>query len=705
MIDVRDIIDFRTFIDDLLLHSECDDLEFKSAAGGFPGSFWETYSAFANSEGGLIVLGVAEKKDGLQLDDLSDERIEKYTKDFWNNVNNRSTISCNLMKLQDLQVVDYKGYKLMLFFVPMASREQKPVYRSTQPYNGTFKRNYEGDYKCTEREVQRMFSDANVSYSADSRILDNYSLDDIDLNSLAQYRRLFALSKPDHPWLALDDLDLLKKLGGYRADRKSGKEGFTVAGLLMFGKTDAITDEECCPDFFPDYQERLDDDFRWTHRIVSDGTWEANLFQYYRAVLPRLQAALPKPFILEDNIRREETSAHVAVREALINLCIHADYTENASLLVQLYKGKMLFSNPGTLLVSKMQYYQGGESVCRNRTLQKMFMMLGSAEKAGSGVDKILSGWKEANWRKPVLTTKSRPDKCVLTLELTSIMDEAVEKKLKSLYGPQILQIDHNRLHILHLACVDRAVSNESLRFSLDMHRADIAMLLKDMCKAGLLESSGYGRGTTYHLPEKLGSLEAVRLEAKSKKVGSSETDRLESKGKKVTSSGTERLQAKGKKVTSSGKDSLQTKSLYDSELDSERLQANGKKVTSSKAERLQANGKKVISSEAERLQANEEKVASSEAERLQANDMKVASAPRTNLSFADLSEMICKITHEAWVTPEEISLRTGKQIIYLKKKILPRMLAEGMIEMLYPHIPTHPNQQYRATRKDKTSS
>ena len=609
MINVRNISDFKDFIDSLLLHSECDDIEFKSAAGGFPGSFWDTYSAFANSEGGVIVLGVAEKKDGYQLDNLSDEVIVKYTKDFWNNVNNRSTISCNLVKSDNLQIVEYKKYKLMLFFIPMANREQKPVYRSTQPYNGTFKRNFEGDYKCTEREVQRMFSDANVSTPADSRILNNYTIDDIDLDSLKQYRQLFALSKPDHPWLSLDDMELLKKLGCYRRDRTSGREGFTMAGLLMFGKTDSITDNECCPDFFPDYQEKLDSQLRWTHRIVPDGTWEVNLFQFYRIVLPRLQAILPKPFILENNIRRDETPAHISVREALINLCIHADYTENASLLVQLYKEKMVFSNPGTLLVTKAQYYQGGESVCRNKTLQKMFMMLGTAEKAGSGVDKIMSGWKDANWRRPIFITKSRPDKCVLTMELTSIMDKEVEDRLSELFGRNILSIEHTRLTILHFACVDGMVSNESLRYSLDLHKAEIAELLKDMCNSGLLVSKGYGRGTTYHLPDKVGSSEAERLEAQGRKVGSSE------------------------------------------------------------------------------------------AERLEAQDRKVGSSERTRMSYSALSEKICKIVEEAWTSPEELSIKTGKQILYLKNKILPRMLADGLIEMLYPNIPTHPKQQYKANK------
>ena len=498
MIEIRNIHDFNDFVEQLLSQNESDDLEYKSAAGGFPGSFWDTYSAFANSEGGVIILGVAEKKNGLYLDKLSDELIEKYRKDFWNNVNNTSTISCNLMKTDDVKVVNYKGHNLMLFCIPRARREQRPVYRTTQPYNGTFKRNHEGDYKCTEREVQRMFSDANVSCSADSRILCGYDMNDIDKASINQYRQLFSIAKPDHPWLALDDKDLLQKLGGYRKDRQSGKEGFTLAGLLMFGKGSSITDNECCPDFFPDFQEKFDTQLRWTNRIIPDGTWEANLFQFYRQVLPRLQAILPKPFILEDNIRREETPAHIAVREALINLCVHADYSENASLSVKLYKDKIVFSNPGTLLVSLEQYYQGGESVCRNKSLQTMFMMLGSAEKAGSGVDKIFEGWKASNWRKPIFETKVRPDKCELTMKLESIMDEHVENELKEKFGEDILHVDHTQLLILNLVCIDGYVTNESLRYSLSIHKADITDILKQMCKQGWLESKGYGRGTIY---------------------------------------------------------------------------------------------------------------------------------------------------------------------------------------------------------------
>lgn len=62
MFEVRNRFAFEDYLDSLLRMTESDNLEFKSAAGGFPGSFWDTYSAFANSEGGTIILGIAEKK-------------------------------------------------------------------------------------------------------------------------------------------------------------------------------------------------------------------------------------------------------------------------------------------------------------------------------------------------------------------------------------------------------------------------------------------------------------------------------------------------------------------------------------------------------------------------------------------------------------------------------------------------------------------
>lgn len=78
--------------------------------------------------------------------------------------------------------------------------------------------------------------------------------------------------------------------------------------------------------------------------------------------------------------------------------------------------GVVVLGNPGTMLVSKAQYCLGGDSVCRNKALQKMFMLIGFSEKAGSRVNKITKGWREANWQKPYVEESNRPDKVELTL-------------------------------------------------------------------------------------------------------------------------------------------------------------------------------------------------------------------------------------------------------------------------------------------------
>lgn len=71
-----DYLDISSFVEELMEKKESVEIEFKSAAGGFPRSFWETYSSFANTDGGTIVLGVKEKKGEFYIDSLTDELIE-----------------------------------------------------------------------------------------------------------------------------------------------------------------------------------------------------------------------------------------------------------------------------------------------------------------------------------------------------------------------------------------------------------------------------------------------------------------------------------------------------------------------------------------------------------------------------------------------------------------------------------------------------
>lgn len=397
-------------------------MEYKSAAGGFPkAEFWRTFSAMANTEGGIIVLGVKEKNRCFIPDGLSKEQIVKYRNEFWNDAHNKSCVNVPLLVESDVEEIETECGKLLLVFhIPRAPYYLRPVHLTLTPFNHCYKRRNEGDYLCTDDEVKQMYSDANnMKASADSRILRGYSFDDIDLPTLHSYRRAYDRKHENHPWTDVDDMRFLENIGAYRKDRATSVEGFTVAGMLMFGKTNSITDPECCQEFFPDYREHLSEDsqIRWTNRIYPDGTWEANLYQFYTRVLPLLQQLLPVPFSLDQNlVRNNTTTAHIALREAFANCLIHASYTTHGNIVADRYLDHIVLSNPGTMLISMDEYLEGGHSVCRNPLLQKMFVFIGIGEKGGSGANIIAKGWSDNGWSMPTIIAKHEPNRIEISL-------------------------------------------------------------------------------------------------------------------------------------------------------------------------------------------------------------------------------------------------------------------------------------------------
>ena len=202
----------------------------------------------------------------------------------------------------------------------------------------------------------------------------------------------------------LPDKEFLEMLGGYRRDRREKVEGLTVAGLLMFGSGLAIRDE--FDNIFMDYRNETnaDDETRWVDRITYDGTWENNLFNFFRKVTPKLTEDFKKPFVLKDMQRIEDTSVHKAIREAFVNMIIHADYRMDAGVLkIVKFNDGFRFSNPGSLKLPKEQIYKGGESKARNPHMQTMLRMVGFGDNAGSGFPDILKIWSDNGWEIPEL--------------------------------------------------------------------------------------------------------------------------------------------------------------------------------------------------------------------------------------------------------------------------------------------------------------
>lgn len=289
----------------------------------------------------------------------------------------------------------------MAITVPRASREQRPVYINGDIFKGTFRRNWEGDYHCTPSEIRAMLRD-QTEQTMDMKILEDWSISDLNQESVQAYRNLHRSWKPGHVWEMLENEEYLKNIGAAARSKIDGKIHPTAAGMLMFGNEYDIVRE--FPEYFLDYRENLDPTIRWTDRLQSSsGEWSGNVFDFYFRVYNKIIKDVKVPFKMVGGVRIDDTPVHKALREALANCLVNTDFYVPRGVVIKKENDLLIFENPGYIRTGKEQMRKGGESDPRNKGLMKMFNLVNIGERAGSGVPDIFNTWEQEEWVEPII--------------------------------------------------------------------------------------------------------------------------------------------------------------------------------------------------------------------------------------------------------------------------------------------------------------
>lgn len=488
-------MEYVEIMEKLLKDGESLEYEFKKSENVLSEDVWETYSAFANTNGGIIFLGIKEKNDRFTI--LGVNNAKAMEKQFFDCINNKNKVNTNIISNENVEILSIDNKNVIKITVPQASRREKPIYINNNPMTGTYKRNHSGDYKCTEREIRRMFAEQS-DIPRDNVSLEEVDINDIDKETLASYRKRFSIVRgTTHAWVALSDEEFLYQIGAVGKDKKH----LTLAGLLMFGKEREILN--VLPTYFLDYREVNSEnlDERWSNRIISsDGSWSGNLYDFYFKIINRLTSDLKVPFKLEDNSRNDDTIVHVAIREALTNTLVHADYNETGSILVEKNNNTFIFSNPGNLRIPKERALKGGESDPRNPTLHKMFSLIGLGERAGSGLITIQNAWKKQHWQRPILDELVQPDKIILTLKTISLIPDSTLMELKNIIGVDFYKLSNNEILALAFASQYEQVNNINLQNYAEINSYESNKVLSNLVNKKYLISTGSGRGMKYEI-------------------------------------------------------------------------------------------------------------------------------------------------------------------------------------------------------------
>ena len=458
-------------LDGRIITPESITFELKKCEDKLSRDFWPTYSAFANTFGGTIILGIDDETREI----TGVKNPEKIIKDLWDLLNDPNKVNINLLADKDVQVRDIDGRTIIIVRVPRAERKKRPVFINGTMENGTYKRNGEGDYHCSSEELTSMLRERSDE-SSDSKVLNDVYMDSLDQNSVKEYRKLLTNRNPAHPWNKKDDTDFLRLIGA-ASKTIDGSMHPTAAGLLMFGYDAIILSE--FPNYHLDYLEFADGSNKWTYRIsTGTGEFTGNLFEFFTSVSSRLSFLNKKSKDLEGMVRNDDNQAIRAQRELLANAVMHADYLGLGGIRAEWSPSRFTIRNPGDLRIPLKKMFEGGMSDPRNPHIAVMMTMIGMAERAGSGVSSIVDCCKAMSIPLPEYIETSDPETVTVTLRL-ELRDSG----------------DKIEDRILSLMKTDPSISVDKISQLLGMERNRTYRTIKKMADNGLVKRTGGTRG------------------------------------------------------------------------------------------------------------------------------------------------------------------------------------------------------------------
>lgn len=231
-------------------------------------------------------------------------------------------------------------------------------------------------------------------------------------------------------------------------------------------------------------------DERWTDRIVSSsGDWSGNICNFYFRVYNRVTQDIKVPFKLEGTDRIDDPPLHKALREALANALIHADYYDRRGLVIQKWPDKIRIANPGAFRINVQEALVGGVSDPRNESLIKMFNLTNVGERAGSGLPSIRTVWQKQGWQEPEIVESFNSDRTTLVLPLAA-------NKVAAKSGGKSSSISEKRKNdILQYLTDTPEAGSTQIADAIGLQVSRTKMYLAELAASGAIVAEGWQPG------------------------------------------------------------------------------------------------------------------------------------------------------------------------------------------------------------------
>jgi len=360
-------------------------VEFKRCENELAGSVYETISAFSNRYGGHILLGV---DDNGNVIGVNPEAIPKIKKDFANSLNNPQRFAPTLFLALEEAEVD--GKIVLWCFVPPNSQV---VMFGGRIYD----RAEDGDMDITRNsEMVAQLHRRKASDYSERKIFPYAKDGDFDFARLMpKVRRLAANRLPDHPWANMTDMELLRSSGLYQEDRETGKSGYNLASILLFGRDDVI--RSCTANYVTDAVCRRENIDRYDDRLLVT----TNLIDAYEQLIDFIGKHTLDRFFMLDG--QSVSIRSKIARELVSNILVHREYTSAYPARITIEHDRIVTENWSLPKTFGRIDPNSFTPYPKNPLLASFFVHIGRADVLGSGVRNLYKFTKMYSGGEPEL--------------------------------------------------------------------------------------------------------------------------------------------------------------------------------------------------------------------------------------------------------------------------------------------------------------
>ena len=343
--------------------------EFKEAKNELPKDLFDTICAFLNTDGGTVYLGI---KDDGQIVGIDDDAVSDLKIDIANLSNNDQKL--NPPYLLFPKSVEIEGKTIIRLDVPLSSQVH-------QHKGNIYLRSEDGDYRISGQHQLAGLLNRKLGIFSEQMPVEQFGPEDLQAELFEKARSFMRRRNQNHPWLELNDTELLSRSGLLVGNGGRGTPALTLAAVLLFGSDTAI--RQIVPGYKFDCLLRRNNTERYDDRL----TIRTNLLDAYEQMMGFVEKHLNDPFYLEGDVSislRERI-----FREAISNIIAHREYRDATPARLIIYKDRVVLDNPSIQYFHRPLTPDNLKSHPKNPTLCQFLIQLGLFDELGSGVINI----------------------------------------------------------------------------------------------------------------------------------------------------------------------------------------------------------------------------------------------------------------------------------------------------------------------------